>query len=254
MRKVLLAGVMTCVVGLVSVRGAGQAGLSPAPCGCAQSVREASAKLDEADEILTKPVSGVLQGATVQKDVLTGYVRRAQGRVVIPSARTAPEAAAKFLERFRRLFAPVKMSGDFRQIGETKTPSGDRITFARFIGGLPVLEDQITIFVDKSHAVTLVNNELQPLRRVSTADAKKALGETAARVAAVKCVTAWAGVKDANIRPVSEKGYFVTKDGSAILVWRVRFDTREPLAAWEALIEATSGRVLSVSNLAAYGK
>lgn len=241
------------MVGLATAQGAWQASPSPAPCICAQVARQSSAEPDNA-EILTKPMSGVLPGATVQKDAMTGYVRRAEGRVVVPSARTAPEAASKFLERFRGMFAAVKVSTDFRQTGETKTPFGDRITFARFIGGLPVFEDQITIFVDKTHAITLVNSELLSLRHVSQAGTAKALDGVAAGVAAVNCVTARTGVKDVNVTPASEKGYFVTKGGRAVLVWRVRFDTREPLAAWEVLVEAASGRVFSVSNIAAYGK
>jgi Zn-dependent metalloprotease len=172
----------------------------------------------------------------------------------MPSAQTAAEAAFKFLKRFRHLFAPASASEEFRQTDGIKTPVGDRITFARFIGGVPVLEDQITIFVDKSRAVILVNSELRPLRRVSTANVKKALDGAAVGSAAVSCVMARAGVKDADIRPALEKGYSVTKDGSAILAWRVTFDTREPPAAWEVLVEAASGRVLSVSNIAAYGK
>jgi Zn-dependent metalloprotease len=251
LRKLLIACAIIC---LGVVAAAAQTQPAAPPCCCAQPAPEAAAAEPNRASLLMKPVTGILPGATVQHDSLTGYVRRAKGRVSMPRAHSAREAAHEFLKRFRGLFGPEAGAEEFRQTNEIATAVGNKITFKRFIDGLPVLEDEITIVVDKSHAVTLVNSDLHPLRQVSSADATKSLDGEAASAVAVKCVVKSAGVKDPDVSPASEQGYFVTKDGRAVLVWRITFDTREPLASWEVLVEAASGRVFSVDNIAAYKK
>jgi Zn-dependent metalloprotease len=250
-RLVLTLLITWLVASAATLHPAAQSSSVSLACGCTQTAQNETAGTDDADE-LTKPTTGILPGALVQRDALTGFVRRAKGHVPVPTGRTAAEAARYFLKKFRRLFAPMNSSEELRQVDDVETTTGNKITYARFINGLPVFGEQIAIFVDRSHAITLVNSELYPLRQTSFTAVTATIGAEEAANIAINCVRAKGSIKDTDIRPSTEKGLFVARRSLAVSVWRIKFDTREPLGAWEVLVEVRSGKVVWLSNVASY--
>src|SRR5437016_5551123 len=47
---------------------------------------------------LSKPESGIISSATIERDLATGRILRVRGRIPSPGARTAAEAAERFLK------------------------------------------------------------------------------------------------------------------------------------------------------------
>ncbi|HTE19231.1 MAG TPA: proprotein convertase P-domain-containing protein, partial [Armatimonadota bacterium] len=195
---------------------------------------------------LTAPTSGIVAGAVVQKDAVTGQVRRVQGRIVVPGARTAREAADRFLGLRAKTLGLSANLAELTPVREVESLTATHITYAQVYGGLPVFGGRVSVHVDRDLAINLVNQELTPIARAARIAAP---GDPAGAIQ-----TALRAVQSANgptAPPTAEAGVLV-ENGAPVTVWKVEFTTRAPAGAWEVMVNASTLRVLSTRNRARY--
>jgi Zn-dependent metalloprotease len=196
---------------------------------------------------LGQPDDSLIRGAVVQKDVATGQVRRVRGRVAVPGAKTAEQAARGFLTSNARALGLSAGLTELRKVREVQSLAGVHVTFEQVYGGLPVFGGRLSVHMDKQLAVRTVNHDLVPIPNAAVRLVMPANSQAAVN-AAVAAVNIAAGPAQL---PASVGGVKVV-NGSPLAVWKVTFKTRFPGASWEVYVNAMTNAVVSVNNVAKY--
>ena len=196
--------------------------------------------------LLTGPEAGVIPGAEVQREADTERIRRVRGRLVYPGVVTAREAAEQFLAALGPVIGVDVPAAQLGFSREVESLTGHHLTYQQVFDGRPVIDGQLSVHTDNELAVVLVNQDMIPI--TSPAPLAPA-GDSAMAVAAA---IAEVGAADPPYDgPRAEPGVWVLS-GRPLTVWQVRFATRAPAAAWRAIVEAASGRVIVLENTARY--
>lgn len=193
--------------------------------------------------------------AIVRRDAETGQVRIIEGFIKVGggSKTDAVKTAQLFVARKRELLVnPQTEFGQVRPVREIQPPAGTYVIFERYFNGLPVFDNEVKVTLTRaSDTVNMLFSHMEEMKSVADTSATRSAGD--AREIAIAAVRNDEEITDSVVEAHVQPGY-VRVNEEVILVWKVNFDTREPLAAWEVLVEAASGRVFSVANVAAYGK
>jgi len=201
----------------------------------------------ELTQQLSPPLKGVIRGALVEKDLISGQIRRMTGSVVVLNTRSPKETAGKFLRLTLRLFGLRKGFSELRLEREVRSLTGTTLTYQRYYADLPVLNDEITVRVQNNNTIVGVNSSLdlitRPVKLLSPRDSATAVE------AAAKAVSSASGPADT---PVAQAAVMINQNGSPFVVWLVSFKTREPAAAWNVVVDAKTNNIISMTNLAQY--
>src|SRR5687768_16145691 len=87
---------------------------------------------------LTTPVKDTSTGGMIQKDASTGQIRRVQGPILVPGARTAREAAEGFLRARSKVLGLSAGLAELAPVREVASLTATHLTYAQVYGGLPV--------------------------------------------------------------------------------------------------------------------
>jgi Zn-dependent metalloprotease len=213
-------------------------------------------------ERLDKAMKGVIPDATVQEDLNTDQLRRIRGKIVVAGAASEKDAADKFIVANEALLLRSNATTqdqvkaltditDLRPIKEVETLSGKLIVYERMYQGLPVLDDQLMILVDKANRITTLNSNLSLI--TDTVPIALPQDSSAAIAAAIDAVAA----KSEPIDTAVQQAVVVSRAASKatpIGAWKVTFKTRAPAAAWRVLVEGNTNKVLSKNNVAQYAE
>jgi subtilisin-like proprotein convertase family protein/transcriptional regulator CtsR len=102
----------------------------------------------------------------------------------------------------------------------------------------------LSVHVGSDLTIRSVNQDLEPIsERVGIVAPKDPTGAIRAAVAAVNAADG------PTKRPAATAGVFMQK-GTPVVAWRITFDTHSPPGAWEVLVAARNGTVLSLRNMA----
>lgn len=112
--------------------------------------------------------------------------------------------------------------------------------FAQRYGGLPVFQAEVAVHMDTRGRIWGVNNTAVP---VSVASLVPRIGPAEAVEAARTAIGSPRETILAGHDPAPELGIWPTADGGA-LAWRVFLSSRQPIGAWEVIVDARSGALL----------
>lgn len=196
---------------------------------------------------ISKELSREFPNATIQTYPDFGVVKQFAGRVVVPGARTPSEAAQLFLTRYKKFFTNTPRFDEFRQIHEVKSLTGTSLGFARLHGGFPVIDDLLSINVDKQMAIIQINNSFTPIRKPLQTNPLQVDKAHAVRTA----LTTLEEPQYVADQPAAVLSVTVVNE-RAVAVWKVTFKTRKPAASWQILVDAKSNDVVAKRNVAVY--
>lgn len=129
------------------------------------------------------------------------------------------------------------------------TRDGDITSVVRFgqvVQGLPVLESEITVTLDRQDRVVFVMNSYQP--EVSVPTTTPSVAASAARNAALAHLQVAGGL---NLD--SSRLAILPQEDGARLVWEVKIVPQEtPTGDWEVLVDARTGEIVRVSDHACH--
>jgi Zn-dependent metalloprotease len=193
---------------------------------------------------LTAQQSGVVPGAKVQREEVTGQIRRVRGRVAVPGARNAREAASLFLRANASRLGLEDDTVDLRILRVYESLTGHHVVYQQVYAGMPVFGGQVAVHMDSKLVITLVNQDLMPI--LNRAKLQRPVDPSAAISAAVNAVNP---VAPPSTEPRAEAGVLVDR-GKARSVWRVTFMTPSPAAAWLVMVDSSTNSVVWVENVA----
>jgi Zn-dependent metalloprotease len=195
---------------------------------------------------LTKPETGVITGALVERDTATKQVRRVRGSIAVPGAHSAQEVADGFLRAHNRVLGLSNTLAELKPVRVVESLTGFHLTYGQVYAGLEVFGGQLSVHTDKNLVIDVVNHDLIPIARNHTITPP--MDPSRATRAAVSAVKAPSGPSEP---PVAQAGILI-QNGAPVAVWKVNFPTRSPGASWEVMVSAENDQVLSVRNITQY--
>ncbi len=150
----------------------------------------------------------------------------------------APAAPAKVDAKLKSVAAPAS---ELTEVDATPVPGGGTIyRFQQEVSGIPVIDAQAVVSLPPATPPGLVADVTAP--HVATPPSPRITGRRAIGIASRS-----AGVERSRSHPSARLG-IDSRHGDA-LVWRVAIPSARPLADFEILVDAISGRVLSSQDL-----
>ncbi|HZH99122.1 MAG TPA: proprotein convertase P-domain-containing protein, partial [Fimbriimonadaceae bacterium] len=192
------------------------------------------------------PEKGLIPGATVERELSNGQVRRVRGSVAVPGASNAVDAATKFLQAHQEILGLSTTLAELKLNSQVESLTGFHVRYDQQIAGLQAFGGGLSVHLDKNLNVVLVNHDLLPV----SGSAKTVVRPQNPDAAIAAAVAAVPGAGPATV-PMVEPGTLV-QNGSVVSAWRVTFDTTVPAAAWEVMVDGLTGRVLRKRNIACY--
>jgi Zn-dependent metalloprotease len=183
----------------------------------------------------------------VQRDAEFRIIKQLSGRVTIPGAVTPSEVAQLFLSEYKKEFTNTPEFDEFRLIHEAKSLTGTSLTFTRLHAGFPVIDDLLSMFIDKEMTIIQINNNFTPVRKPLQTDALPVTKAHAIQTA----LTDFAELQNPVEQPAAVLSVAVL-DELPVAVWKVTFKTRKPAASWQILVNAKSDQVIAKRNVALY--
>jgi Zn-dependent metalloprotease len=241
-----LAGIAALLGGALATAGSGlhASGDGGSPK-LGSSLASLAAALPPAPE-LGEPEADPLSAAEIRREPKTGHVRRLQGRIEVPAARSPRDAAARFLRGRAAAFGLSNSLAELQEAGAIESLTGTHLHYRQRYAGLPVFDGRLAVHTDAGTAVTGVEQDLVPIDR----PAPLAAPGTPARAIAAGLRLLPAGTP-LRFAPAAEPGVWVDR-GVPRTGWRVQLATRSPAADWELLVDAATGQVVSARNRACY--
>ncbi len=121
--------------------------------------------------------------------------------------------------------------------------SGDTVRFTQLVAGVPVYQGEIVVHISPARQVTYVSNQYQPTA-VSVPTTPGITADTARQ-------TAFAYLQAQGETRLDKTQLVVyVQQGTPQLAYQVRVISAAPLGDWELLIDAQTGNLLKVDNLA----
>lgn len=183
----------------------------------------------------------------LQRDAVFGIIKQLSGRVTIRGAVTPSEAAQLFLSKYKKEFTNTPEFDEFRLTHEAKSQTGTSLTFTRLHAGFPVIDDLLSMFIDKEMAIVQINNNFTPVKKPLRTDSLPVSKAHAVQTA----LTAFDEPQTPVEQPAAVLSVSVLDD-TAVAVWKVTFKTRKPAASWQILVNAKSDQVIAKRNVALY--
>jgi predicted small secreted protein len=163
-----------------------------------------------------------------------------------PLPGTAVEAAKMYLRQHHQLFKMNSSLEDLQTIQVQKSPAGNHVRMNQTYNGIPVYHGDVVISLNNNNVVTFVSNNYKP--DLSVEHLTPSLSSERARSILKESV------------PIRGTIYFqneaelmiYAEEQPARLVYRVEMVTNEPRGDWEGFVDAITGEVLNVRDIAFY--
>ncbi|MBI3893348.1 MAG: M36 family metallopeptidase [Candidatus Wallbacteria bacterium] len=179
----------------------------------------------------------------VRWDAASGVPARIFGASTEPMGSTPEEAARNFLRKNARVFAMQSTTGDLKTMQVRESLAGQHVRMLQHVKGLPVIGAEVSVHMDKDLRVQTVNNAYVPgLANLDTAS-------TVSREAAIEAARKAAGVTGELRAPATAEKAVFAKGGVAAVAWRTMVPSSKPLGDFEVVVNAKTGKVLSLQNL-----
>src|SRR5690606_22540904 len=129
-----------------------------------------------------------------------------------------------------------------------KGPSGETLRFQQMISGVPVFQSEVVVHFNNKGVVTYTSESLE---------------KNAANISVIPAISSETAISRAKTEMnlqgdimFEENKLFVwqTEDNQTKLVYRVVLNSFETPGSWEAMVDAASGNVLRVPDIAFYYK
>lgn len=163
-----------------------------------------------------------------------------------PLAGSPEQAARTYLSHHANLFQMKNSLEDLTVVNVQKSLAGYHVRFSQTFQNIPVYQSDVVVSLNKNNVVTFVSNNYKPTIIIENI------------VPSLSAVNAIQIVK--NHLPVTgdifyegEPTLMIYAEGEfARLVYRTELVTNEPRGDWEGLIDATTGEVLALRDIAFY--
>ena len=249
--------VLRCVSLFVSMAGLFAMTTAKASLSHGENMAQTTTKSDQESTTsgLSAPATGVIPGATVRRDLKTGQIRRVEGSVTIPGAKTAKASADHFLRSALNFRLDEDSTIALHLERETESLSGTHLLYQSYYKSanarkaLPIFGSVVSVLVADANEVKLVSDNTKEISNSGHVSTLRLLGERRAKNAARRELVrkGYQGIRALDAR----LGIFVL-GGLAIPAWRLSGTTMSPPAAMEIVLNAKTGEVLSVGNVAQY--
>ncbi|MBC7527369.1 MAG: proprotein convertase P-domain-containing protein [Chthonomonadaceae bacterium] len=206
---------------------------------------------------LTQSTQTFVEGMTAETDQ-NNRLRRLQGSVMIrkskgnsnarsrTNAKTTQSDTDLFLQQNAAALGLSQNLGELKVTREVDSLTRHHVTYAQVYEGVPVYHGELSVHSSKSGAIELVNLDLVPITNPVPLSTNLS-GETAI-TNALQAV----GPRTVSTQTPTAEPFVYVIEGTPISVWRVRFDTYSPSAAWDILVNASTGAILRKVNTACY--
>lgn len=202
----------------------------------------------------TQIATGPLAGVYAYPNPDTDKPRIVTGRIEAAGA-TAPEAAASVLKRTLTALARDVDLGDLRLERQVQSLTGTSLTYSRYVNGLQVLGDQLTVEVSPDRrAVTRIANGLTD--RIGIMEPLPAIDTSTVRLRAIEAATN--AVKGVEVKNMTTRLAIVPEEGkaggeaSSKPTWGLTFITANPPGSWRVLTDASGLHVIRSDNVAQF--
>lgn len=250
MRNVRSTAIQRSILVMVAVALAATAAYSVSQQGSKQSsdtiAREYRASGPTLSLRLSQPESGVITGATVQRNPSTGRIARVRGETPVPGARTPREAADRYLRTYARVLGIAPNLRDVQAFFHNTSLTGDHLRYQQVVNGLPVIGATISVHVNKRLAVVRVNNGTVSIK------AKAPAARFDNRNGALGAALAALNVPGAPMAAPTASPAIYNDSSRPVPVWLVHIETREPAGSWEILVRESDLKVLRIVNRARF--
>ncbi len=180
----------------------------------------------------------------VRWDASTGLPARLSLSATDPMGQSPEEAARGFLKTNAGMFTMQEGSNlDLKTVEVQESAAGQHVRFIQQAEGLPVWQGNVSVHMDKALRVQAVNSHYVPIPKVAS-------GKTAIPQAkAVEMARLAARVEGSLRGEPSVRQVVYAEEGTPVKAWEVVLPSSEPLGDFEVVIDAASGRLLSLVNL-----
>jgi Zn-dependent metalloprotease len=203
-----------------------------------------------------KPVKldkSVFGSVAAEADVDTGQVRRIEGEIKLPRTESEQQSVRAFLENNAKLLGSANTNSDLKLLRQIKSPTGTHFFYQQLYNGLPVWGGRLSVHDVTGSKAAKVVNDLRKLSIPSEKDTfKKPEFNDADKSKAIEVAEKAVNYQTlAHEEPTVEPG-FLEIQGEPVAVWRVRYSTSQPGAAWEVMVRSSDLKALSARNAAVY--
>jgi len=139
----------------------------------------------------------------------------------------------------------IKSQYEFKKLFSHKGPSGETLRYYQFLNDVPVFDASIAIHINNNGKVTFYSSTYDS--SVSNIDTNPSITSTAALNKAIKNLNL-----KGNIYHKESKLYLYNKLNDTKLVYRVVTMSELKSGAWETIIDAHNGSILSTKDIALY--
>ena len=165
--------------------------------------------------------------------------------------KNAEDITTAFLKRYASDYGMDPTLKDIEVTKVQKTPGGTIVRFRQVIDDIPVHMSNGSITVNNENTVTWANLLYRPEARKKD----KAFAAIKSRIIdgdqAEKTASEYIGLKGDPIAiPVKELNWFEHESDGVLLAWKVVIDAHIPFGEWEVFINAETGTVVQVQNMA----
>lgn len=191
---------------------------------------------------LTAPESGMIAGMTIERDERSGQIRRVRGEYVGKDASETPKDAARaFLASNARILGLSENLSELRLLREVESLTGTHVTYQQVYAGLPVIQGQLSVHLNKNNVVQLVNHDLKPITRSLRINTPQNAEK------AIQAALAATGTLVPTTQPKTEAGVLVS-GGTPRSVWRVRYVDNSQIADFDVMVDGDTLKVITVRN------
>jgi len=197
-------------------------------------------------------------GATVWLDTGTNEIRRVEGLITIPGAKTSTDAAEQFLSSSLGLNLKADKTGKTTFVTlarKSESLTGSQLLFQEyygktdFPGGLPIFGSTVSVLLNADNGITLVTNNTVRITKSVFIRSSRLLDSEGAEDAARRGLSENDG-KASRFTNVG-RGVLILR-GEPVPVWKMNQLTVTPPGVLEIVVSASTGEILSIENVAQY--
>ncbi len=189
-----------------------------------------------ADEAIAKGVDLMVVSDNGQQ------LESAIGNLSDPLKGDLAQATKKYILSHAAVFNIPATKNDnlLKLVKQTEAAGGNHFFYQMDIEGVAVHEAVIDIHVGKDRRVQLTNGSFPTIKEIKNQI-------TLGRIEAIAAATRAAGIKSARGSAKAELVVYPV-DGNAVMAYRVRISSKNPLGDFDVLIDAETGKEISVLN------
>lgn len=183
-----------------------------------------------------------LTGSQFTRDRQTGRVLKVRGNFELPVAETSKDGVKSFIFANIDELELNMQADDLMKVQDVETPTGRVVRYIQTKNGIPILNSEIQVRLDRSQRVQQIDLMPAPSIRIAPAikGKREALSPESAINAALDSIGEHILRKEIS---APKQVYFPTPDGLQ-LAYEVMVLTKDPAHDWRIIVDAYSGEIL----------